>query len=163
MTEYRYPLRALAGDYVRSAVGFGLTGTPLLLANPASAMIAVLGGLSLVFAAFGLRTALRHRTVIRLGEAGVSAEGPLPRTVNWQELRGMTLRFYSLKRGKDRNAIDKGWMQLKLVGGESALVIDSTLDGFEAVVARATTVARARGLEFAPDTVANLAALGLAE
>ena len=52
-------------------------------------------------------------------------------------------------------------MQLRLRGEKRTIRLDSTLDGFDKVVARAAREARARALELDPGTMQNLMALGV--
>ena len=52
------------------------------------------------------------------------------------------------------------WMQLRLGDGRRRMRLDSNLDGFASIAARAADEARARGVGLDPNTSANLAALG---
>ena len=54
-----------------------------------------------------------------------------------------------------------GWMQLALRAGHSKLRLDSRIEDFGKIVARAARAARQRGLPLNPSTTASLAALGL--
>ncbi len=151
-----YPARALAGDYARAALGVALTWGPLALVEPLPAVGYALGGLGALFAAFGLRTALRQATRIECSAQGLTVSGPIPQRLVWSELDGLSLRYYSTRR--DRR---EGWMQLRLRRRARTVVIDSSLEGFAAVARRAAEAAAARGLALGSATRANLAALGI--
>ena len=155
MTEYRYPTQALTGDFVRSVTGLAITLAPMLLAQPAPPMMAVLGLLAILFAAHGVRTGIKKATRIAVDDKGISARGPRGATLRWSELRHMSLQYYSTRRDGS-----KGWMQMKLKGEDATLRIDSALDGFAALARRAAAEAAKRGLELPPATQANLTVLG---
>jgi len=154
---HRYPLSALAADYARAAAGVAFTAGPLLAVETASGVAYVLGGLAILFAAFGARTALRHASPMALSPEGLWIGGLRPRTLPWAELSAMTLRFYSTHRDRRH-----GWMNLKLKAGRRVLTIDSTIEGFPEITAAALAAARANGLTLGDRTLANLAAMGLA-
>lgn len=155
MTELRYPTQAMMGDYLRAAFGLTLTGTPLLLSPPGSAATYILGPLALLFAIFGARTALRHRTVVELDELRVATTGLWRQELNWSELLEVKLSYYSTKRDRTQ-----GWMQLMLRGPTGRLRFDSTLEGFPDVARRAHVTARAKGIELSEATISNFASLG---
>ncbi len=156
MVTYRYPTSVLAGDYARAAFGLFCSAGPLLFMDVASVMVWVLGGLSLLFATFGARTAIKHATTFELDAEGITARGPFATALRWDELSGVTLRYFSTR--KDR---EKGWMQLILKGSGRSLRLDSTLDGFRDVVERAARTVQARGLPLDPPTIANFRAAGV--
>jgi hypothetical protein len=62
MTRYRYPPKAVIGDYLRAAGGFAVTGGPALFLPTAMPVTVILGVLAALFGIFGLRTALRQFT-----------------------------------------------------------------------------------------------------
>jgi hypothetical protein len=118
-------------------------------------MMAVLGALAALFAAHGARTWVKSATRIEVGDEGIAVHGPRNALLRWDGLKQMSLTYYSTRRDGS-----KGWMQMKLKGAETNLRIDSTLDGFPALVRRAAAEAAKRGLELPPATLANMAALG---
>ncbi len=153
----RYPPEALLADYMRAAAGGLLCGLPLALLQVNRWVGVVLGAAFILFALFFLRTALRHMTRYRLGPDTFAADGPVGSVVEWARLERMTLAYYSTKR--DRSG---GWMQLALRStGERAVKIDSSLDGFYDIVARAAQAAEAREVELSRATRANLRSMGL--
>jgi len=81
MTVHRYPQRALIGDYVRTAAGLGIGLGVLIAAPPAPAVIAVFGGITVLFFAFGLRTLQRHVVQVAVTGDGIWAAGLTTRAV----------------------------------------------------------------------------------
>ena len=158
---YRYPPRSLAGDYARAGLGVALTGGPLLLVAPGSAMIWVLAPRAILFVAFGLRTAGRQATQIEMSEEGIRSTGPLGAAIAWERLDVLRLRFYSSKRGRSRPADSDGWLQLVLGGEGRKLRVDSALSDFDGILARAFTEAKKRSLALDDATQHNLRALGV--
>lgn len=156
MSRHRYRGRALAADYLRAATGAGTTGGIAAFANALPVWTYLLGGLALLFLAYGVRTALRQLTTVECTETGLVAQGPRPVAIAWKDVRDVRLRYYSTRR--DRSA---GWLQLTVVGPRGAIRLDSSLEGFEQVAARALRAAQARGLSLCPDTLANAKALEL--
>jgi hypothetical protein len=155
MTQYRYPTPAMVGDYLRAAFGLALTGTPLLMAPGGSFAFWILGPLALLFAVFGLRTGLRHMTVVEADESRVASRHLWRRELAWSEVTEVKLSYFSTKR--DRR---DGWMQLTLKSPGARIRFDSTLDGFGAITRRAHSTALAKGLELTDATIANFASLG---
>lgn len=155
--EYRYPVRALAGDYARASAGFAATMGPLLFVPASPVMMWVLGGLAALFLAFGARTALRQMTVVRVDDAGITAIGPLGASIAWDDLGRLALAYYSTRRDRTR-----GWMQLNVKGRGRSVRVDSSIDGFREIAAAAARVAERRGVALSPATIGNLAALGIA-
>jgi hypothetical protein len=153
----RYPVASLYPDYLRSALGLALSVGPLLLLDLAGAVAVLLGGLGVVFAWFGARTAVRHLSRVELSAEAIALSGPLPRRLAWRDLERMKLAYYAPRRSRD-----DGWLQLTLSGGRSRPIrLDSTLAGFDRVLGQASRVARSKDLRLDSATDANLAALGL--
>ena len=156
-SRHRYPLRAVLLDYLYGALGLLFTLVPLLAAAPAGGPAAwVLGALAALFAVYGARTALRHRTCLRVSEAGIAVDGVWRRRLPWERLTRVTLGYYSTRRKRD-----SGWMQLTLKAERRTFRIDSQIDGFEQIVRRATRAAAARGIALDNATAENLRALGI--
>lgn len=153
----RYPAASLTGDYARAGAGLAMTAVPLLLLEVNAWAGVPLAAGALLFAVFAARTAQRHLTRVAVDEAGVRADGPLGVVLRWDELKGMRLRYYSTKR--DRS---DGWLQLTLRGPAGSVRVESTLDGFDALVERAAEAARRAALPLDPLTVDNLHAMGIA-
>lgn len=156
MSEHTYPQAAMLGDYLRAAAGF-IPSAALLIAAPAGAVATgILAALAALFALFGIRTFFRHATRVEANEIGLTATGPLPRTIRWADLDRLKLTYYSTRR--DRR---DGWMQIELRGGGSTLRIDSRIVRFSQLVERAALAAAGRGVVLSAATAANLEALGI--
>lgn len=158
MSYHRYPQKSLYADYGRSAVGTILTGIPIIVADLSMVPGLLIGALVLLFLVYGLRTARRHLTVIDVSEIGVRELGPLGSAIPWEELREVQLRYYSTRR--DRK---DGWMQLKVVGAGGKIGIDSTLEGFDAVVRHVAEAAHRQRLELNETTRENLQGMGIGD
>ena len=158
MEHYRYPATAVVPDYLRTAFGLAATAGPLLALDLAPPIAVLLSGLALLFAWFGVRTALRQLSWIELSAADIALCGPIRRRLPWQQLRRLQLAYYAPRRARR-----DGWLQLTLRGARGpAICIDSTLEGFDAVLRRAAGAAFGNALVLDAATEANLAALGLA-
>lgn len=157
MTVHSYPTTAMSGDYLRAAGG-AIPCLAILLAVPLAPLaMAAVSGFAVLFAVFGIRTALRHRSRIEMTETALSASGPLSANIPWTALDRMKLAYYSARR--DRS---DGWMQLVLRAGRARLSLDSRIEGFPLLVAQAARAAAARHLALDHTTLANLEALGIA-
>jgi hypothetical protein len=153
----RYPAAALYPDYLRAACGLAAAFGPLLLLDLARPVAALLAGLGLLFAWFGVRTVVRHLSRVELSADAIALRGPAPRRLRWRDLERMKLAYYAPHRTRG-----EGWLQLTLSSaGGRPIRLDSTLSGFDRVLNEASRVARAKALALDPVTHANLAALGL--
>jgi hypothetical protein len=158
MEQHRYPATSLLPDYLRVAFGLAATIGPLVALDLARPVVLVLSGLTLLFAWFGIRTALRQLSWVELSTTDIALCGPLRRRLPWQQLRRLQLAYYAPRRARR-----DGWLQLTLRGQHGrAIRVDSTLEGFEKLLRRAAGVAARNDLRLDPTTQANLAALGLA-
>ena len=156
MTRFVYPTSAMLGDYVRAAAGLVPTAAIIAMTPVGMAGGVVLGGFSLLFAVFGIRTALRHATRLEMTGEALRAFGLLPASISWRELDRMKLAYYSTRR--DRRS---GWMQLELRGGRSRVCVDSRIEGFAELVKASARAAETRGLALDAATLVNLEALGV--
>lgn len=163
MTEriYRYPWHELRADYLRAGAGLVLTLVPLAAAWGDGVAMAILGSLAVLFSAFAVRTALRHRSRYRITEEGIArlaaSTGAAPAaTVRWGDVDRIRLSFYSTKRDRSH-----GWMHLTIRGGGNRLGFDSIVDGFDDIAARTAEAAAANRVKLSDATVRNFAALGL--
>lgn len=153
----RYPGRTLWADYARAAAGALLCGVPLTLVEVNRWIALALGAGCLLFLLFLARTFLRHRTRYVLGPDALCADGPLGSRVDWAQLDRLKLSYYSTKR--DRS---DGWMQLSAHStGMRTVRIDSSIDGFYDIVARAAQAAEVREVDLSRATRANLRSMGI--
>jgi hypothetical protein len=155
MSLHRYPRNALLADYARSAAGVALTGVPMLAADLSLVPGAIVGGLALLFLGYGLRTAVRQFSAVDVSEIGIRTLGPLGSQIPWDELADIQLRFYSTRRSSPA-----GWMHLKVAGRSGKVAMDSSIEGFEAVVAEVAAAAQRQRLELSETTRENLDNLG---
>ena len=144
----RSPARAIMQDYFYTVLGLAFTLVPLALVTPLPAVTGVLAGFAILFFIFGLRTAIRHNTLVEVSNSGVTLRSLWGANVTWSELRELKLSYFSTRRDRHR-----GWMQLRLRGQKRTIRMDSTLDGFEKLVARAARAARASRAPRAPPAV----------
>jgi len=157
VTALRYPPAVLRGDFARSGAGLLLTLGPLAAVPPASPAGIVLAGLAVLFAAFGIRTWVRRRMIVRFDTDGLIISGPAPKNLDWQGLTGLEMRYYAT-----RKALGQGWMQVTLRSDGVVVRLDSTLEGFPAIVRRAAQAAAANGVALSPATRENLRGFGVA-
>ncbi|MBT3532586.1 MAG: hypothetical protein HN478_01840 [Rhodospirillaceae bacterium] len=168
MNIYRYPVKALIFDYIRSGLGVLVPIALMLFTDLLPVVFYILAGLVLLFGIYGVRTALRQATLLSVDGNGVRQEGPLGgllnREIRWADLRDFRLRYYSTRRdGKG------GWMQLVLRatdgseghGSNGPIRLDSNLPGFDDIVRQVYEMARDHGLANDPASAANLTAMGL--
>ena len=159
MTVYRYPQRALIGDYVRSATGLGVGLGVLITVPPAPAIVAVFGGITLLFLVFGLRTVQRHLVQVAVTSDGIWAAGLITRSVPWRALDQLTLRYYGTRR--QRREGSGGFLQLTLRGGGVSVRLESSIEGFDEIVRQAAIAAQANGVSIDPASAGNLLDLGV--
>lgn len=152
----RYPLPALLGDYARGALGFALTGGPVLFVDMARILFYIFATVALVFAAFLVRTAIRHATAISVDDRGVATSPPLAKAVAWETLERVKLRYFSTRRDKEN-----GWMQLTLIGGGKKIAAESTLEEFDRLAERVAQEAVARQVELDDLTRSNFTGMGV--
>ena len=156
MSTHAYPATAIAIDYLQAAAGLCLVGLPLAVAETATAVTLLLVAFAMIFALHGARTASRHLARIEVSEDGIRSRGLTAAEIRWRDLHRLQLAHYSTRR--DRSG---GWLQLLLIGGGQCLRIDSHLQDFTALTARAMAAARENRIPLDPVTVSNLNALGL--
>lgn len=152
----RYPLPALLGDYARGALGFALTGGPVLFVDMARVLFWIFAVVAAVFAAFLVRTAIRHQTALRVDEVGVATSPPLAKTIPWDALAQVKLRYFSTRRDKEN-----GWMQLILRGNGKTISAESMLTDFDRLAERVAEEALARGVELDDLSRSNFTGMGI--
>ena len=158
MSVHRYSLASLAADHCRSWAGVAVTAGPLLFLDPNRTFVYLLAPLAALFALFAGRTLLRQVTRYEITGTGVRAVGPIKTEILWTALADVELRYYSTRRDRGR-----GWMQLRLKGPRRTIRLDSTLEGFSDIVARAAGEARRRDVALGAHTLENMQAMGITE
>jgi hypothetical protein len=155
---YRYSPRSLRGDMVRAAFGIVLCGAPPAMGWVVQSLtVGVMLTLSALFTVYALMTAWRWKTRVAVSQTGLTVTGTRYRYIEWSRLKALSLAYYATRRDGE-----KGWMQLRLRGDSGGTVrIDSSLEGFDAIVRRAADVALESGLTLSPATVDNLSSLGI--
>ncbi len=156
MSEHRYPRSVIRRDLFRAGAGVALTGGPLALASPGLWAGIVLGGLSVLFLAFGGIAILRGRQIVACNATEITFYGIKTVNLPWKSINGFDLRYYTVR--KDRT---QGWMQLILENTQSRLRIESPMEGFDGIVRQAAGAAQENGLSLSPATIANLEALNI--
>ncbi len=160
MRVFRYPLRALVGDYIRSSIGVAV-GLSVLLTVPASTTIIVIfGGVTLAFLIFGLRTVQHHVMQVALTEEGLGCRDFRTRALPWDDLSLVKLRFFGTRKQAARDD-GSGFMQITLKGAGVSMTFESSLEGFELLAWRATKAARDNGVSLDPATAGNFLQLGI--
>ena len=163
MSDLRYPLAALRGDYVRAGVGLALSLAPAAAVPPASPVDYLLLPAAALFMIFGLRTWQRQRSRVVIDRQGISLFRAGQVSLAWGGIRSVRLSYFSTR--ADRR---EGWMQLTLTGedprrthGLRKIRVDSSLDGFEQVARCAAAAVRMNALTVNAATRANFDALGI--
>ena len=158
---YRYPVASLVPDGIRALAGLAITGVPLATLSVAPWFGMVLAVGVVLFGVFGVLTALRVRTRVRVDDGGIEGNpgrGPL----RWSRLERVKLRYFAVRHERERKSGEggrRGWMQLVLKGDDRVVRIDSRLEGFDEILRRAAAAAGDVPLD--PVTRANFQAAGL--
>lgn len=162
MRIYRYPGRALTGDYIRSAAGM-LVGFGVLLSAPATpAIIVIGGGVAGLFSLFGFRTVQRHVTKVAVTDEEICGAAFGTRVMSWTDLERLKLRYYGTRKQERRGGeITGGFMQLTLKGAGQSFTFESSMEGFTYIAWRAAKAARENGVSLDPTSAGNLLAIGL--
>lgn len=156
MSQHRYPVNALVGDYARAGFGLLLTAGPALLVPRHSYALLVLVPLAVLFLVFGLRTLARHKTTVELTPQGLSLSTWQRASLDWSALQSLRVDYYSTR--GDRSG---GWMQLTVKGEGTTIRVDSAIDEFVAIARAAADAARARSVGVTEATRVNLGHIGI--
>lgn len=156
MTVLRYPRAAIRGDFVRGGAGLALSLGPLVAVPPTSAAGLLLSGLAILFATFAARTWVRQRMTVTLDTDSLFIAGFAPKKFAWESLSGLEMRYYAITKARDQ-----GWMQVTLRSEGVVVRLDSTLEGFPAIIRHAAAAAAANGVALSPATQENLQGFGV--
>ena len=159
MTVYRYPQRTLIGDYVRSAVGLGVGLGVLIVVPPTVVIVAIFGSITVLFLIFGFRTVQRHRVRVAVTSDGIWTAGLVTRSIPWQALDQLTLRYYGSRR--QRREGRGGFFQLTLRGGGVSIRLESSIERFDEIVRQAAIAVQDNGVSVDPASAGNLLDLGV--
>lgn len=154
--SYRHPFRALMPQYIRGVAGLVLTAGPLIFADTTDTVAVILAVAALSFAGYLSHAGFCHASVIVSDEKGIAVGGISARRIDWADLSGLRLRYFSTRRDGAN-----GWMQLVLKRPGVSIRIESTLTGFKDIVATAINAAHQKGLDLSPATLGNLEVLGV--
>lgn len=156
MSKHLYPQRTVIADFFRGGIGFCVTAGPLLAVPVTMIAAIILGSMAALFVVFLIRTAAHHRMVAQLDEEKILARSWSIKTINWDDLTQLQLRYFAVK--KDRS---QGWMQLILKDPLTTLRFDSTLSGFDEITKSAYRAAQQNGLVLSSPTMENLGVRGI--
>ena len=159
MTELRYPIRTLLGDYIRAIVGFGVGLYILLTVGSSLVIFLIFGGMAILFLVFGLRTLQRHLAVVALSSEGIACRDLRTRSIYWGDLSYLKLRFYGIRRRSSGDGAN--FMQLTIKGDRVSITMDSSLEGFDLVAWRAAKAARENAVSLDPASAGNLLGIGI--
>jgi hypothetical protein len=157
MSIHRYLPQKLLPDYLRGAAGLAISAGLCALAPNVTAVVVIFGALALLFGLFMLQTVQKQMLMLEMTEDSIGKGPNSARAKAWRELQALRLRYYALRRNKPG-----GWMALRLDFPGQRIGIDSNIEGFEEIVARAARAARDQRLEMDDTTRANLAAMSRA-
>lgn len=163
MTVYRYQVERLIGDYLRGACGLAGSIIAWVFLPSVVQVHILIGGLTLLFLLFTIRTAWRQAVRIEASDETLVLTSPRSiffkqEPVAWRDLVSVKLRYYSTRRNRKN-----GWFTMHLAGPTARIVFDSDLDGFEDMARRGALAVRTNGIAIDDTTRANLAALGFDE
>jgi hypothetical protein len=159
MIEVRYPLGSLVKDYLLGVLGLAAIINILAKLESGSGLFWFFGALAIFFLVVLLNAAQRHVMRVTLSEDGI-ATGPWNRRfIAWNDLKGLSLRFYAVRSVLGRNK--GGWMSLKLRSDGANITLDSDLPHFQSVVTKAALAAKANDVLVDAYTAHNLQSLGV--
>jgi hypothetical protein len=173
MVELRYPLSALAFDYLRGLLGLGIAVLIIQAVGADTPVFWVFVGLAVLFLVWLGNTFLRHLSRVRFDQDGLSSAPWPKKSIAWSGLKRMELRYYTTRRKRRKGAQrerddgasdrpkDQGWMTLTLRSDRQRIDIESTLPHFADIAARAAHAAREAHLQLDQVTLENLSAIGV--
>lgn len=158
MKTLRYEGGALVKDALRGLAGIAFTAGPALtVENILRPIEFACWGLAALFAAFLLRTAIRHKTEIQLSEDAIAVSGPLRRRqMGWDELESVKLSYFASARARQGSGI----LTLTLRGGGTKIIVESSLREFDRLAEFVAGLCAQRGIDVDPTTMHNFEALG---
>ena len=158
MPIYRYPPKAVVGDYVRSLAGLAVGIGVLTQASLSNTVTVIFGLLTVIFLLFALRTVQRHLTRIAVSDEGLFRRDLFSQSLPWTDLTKLRLRYFGTRR---QHGGGNGFLQLTLQGHGRAMKIESDIEGFQDIARLAARAARDRSVGIDPTTAGNLLAIGI--
>jgi hypothetical protein len=158
VSSLAYPRGGLMADGARAAIGLLLTAPPLLFVDMLWPIALVFAALAIVFACFGARTLCRALSRYALNETALAASGCHRGEIRWDALTALRLRHF-----RPRRKPADGWIEMRLAAGRQKMLIESKLDGFDAIARAAVVAARKRGLTLDTRSEDALVSLGLTD
>lgn len=152
---HRYPFRSLLPDYLRGGAGLAVALVFLALAPDATHILVIFGSLTVLFLLFTMRTVARQGTRVEMTDDAIASAGLRRAALRWREVERVRVRYYSTRRNRTG-----GWMNLQIRGDGGSISVDSSIEGFESIAARAARSILDNRLDADSVTLANLAALG---
>ena len=152
-----YPARSLWPDYTRAGIGLAIALLPMPWVPAGSFGNWLLGLLALLFGGFAAMTWMKQRSTVRMNPDGIRIHGPVGKAIAWNTPRpaGAAVLFHAQGARPRLDAVEA------LRGGGATVTIDSNLDRFNLVAARAARAAAENALALDPTTLANLESLGV--
>ena len=153
----RYPERALKWEMAKGGIGVAACVGVVFVLQPATWLAVPLLVIAALFGTYVTQQLGRLPLRFAVDDVGVTRiKGGQRTPFRWNELEEFRLNYYP----NGRKAA-MGMLVVVLRNGRGRLKVDSTLDQFPALLARAAEAARERRLELHPTTQANLAQLEL--
>ena len=159
MLEFRYPLSVLVKDYLLGLLGLAVSVQILSTTESGSGIFWFFVALTAFFLIVTANAANRHVTRITVSEDGIASGPWMRRFIAWNDLKGLSLRFYAVRSVLGRNK--GGWMTLKLKSGQASITVDSDLPHFQSLVTKAALMAKENGVLVDAYTAHNLLSLGI--
>jgi hypothetical protein len=153
-----YPGGVLLREGIKGMGGAAVCFVILVFLNPTPWLGWPIGVVGLLFFAYFGQQVSRHFMRLRVDESGLTLEllGGFRKIIRWSELSQLRLHFYPQAKGSG-----KGMLVLTLWCGKVRVKLDSSLDHFPTLLARAAQAARQRELELHPTTAENFSQLDL--
>ena len=95
---YRYPARALTGDYLRAGAGLAVGLGVLLSTTLSPAIVVIVGSWSALFGLFAFRTVQRNVTKVAVTDTELCDVGLRTRVLAWADLHRLKLRYFGTKK-----------------------------------------------------------------
>ena len=156
-THYGFPLANLAGDYIRSAIGFLLLLAPTLYSFDSHWIVSlILLSLLFLFGSFGVVTAIKQYSAIVVSFNKIEIFGPRGKSIAWTDHPEIQLKYYSTSRDKA-----KGWYQVNIKSGATSMKIDSSLHDFHDFMVKIARAINQNQIVVGPLTQENFSSMGI--